>query len=418
MAGKELLQQALSFKEGKVPIDFGSTPVTGIHCIVVEKLRKHFGLKKRPVKICEPYQMLGMIEEDLKQALKVDVDGIYPKNTMFGFPLEEWKEWTAPWGQLLLVPGKFETTRDAKNDYYLYPQGDTSVPPSGRLPDGGYFFDAVIRQNHFDEDELNVEDNLEEFNPFTDEDLEHFRAYAQEVAKSGRGVIANFGGTGLGDIALVPAMNLKDPRGVRDVEEWYISTVARQDYVREIFERQTDVAVENLKRVKEVVGDVVDVTFNCGTDLGTQDSTFLSEETYDSLYKPYYKKVNDWIHENTNWKTVKHTDGAVFDLIPHLIDSGFDILNPVQTSAKGMDPQRLQDAYGDRFVFWGASADSQHTLPFGTPEEVRKEVLTNCEIFSKGGGYVFNSIHNIQATTPIENVVAFVDAVHEFNGYK
>ncbi|MFP4536020.1 MAG: methyltransferase, partial [Spirochaetaceae bacterium] len=265
MSGRELLQNALDHKEGKVPIDFGSTPVTGIHCTVVEKLRKHYGLEERPVKICEPYQMLGMIEEDLKEAIGVDVDGIYPRNTMFGFPLTDWKEWRAPWGQLLLVPGKFVTTTDEKKDYYLYPEGDTSVSPSGRLPDGGYFFDAVIRQEHFDEENLNVEDNLQEFNPLSDEDLEHFRRSVEEVSKSGRGVIANVGGTGLGDIALVPAMNLKDPRGIRDVEEWYVSTVMRQDYLHEIFDRQTDIAVKNLERVKDILGDTVQSLFICGT---------------------------------------------------------------------------------------------------------------------------------------------------------
>lgn len=416
MNGRELLQNALDHKEGKVPIDFGSTPVTGMHCTVVEKLRKHYGLEDRPVKIVEPYQMLGMIEEDLKEAIGVDVDGIYPRNTMFGFPLSDWKEWRAPWGQELLVPGKFVTTKDEKNDYYLYPEGDTSVSPSGRLPEGGYFFDAVIRQEHFDEDHLNVEDNLQEFNPLSEEDLEHFRRSVEAVSKSGRGVIANVGGTGLGDIALVPAMNLKDPRGIRDVEEWYISTAIRQDYLHEIFDKQTDIAIENLKRVKDILGETVQSLFICGTDLGTQDSTFCSEETYDSLYHPYYKKVNDWIHANTDWRTVKHTDGAVFDLIAHFIDSGFDICNPIQVSAKGMDPKRLKDTYGDRMVFWGASAESQHTLPFGTPEEVRQEVLQRAEVFSKNGGYVFNSIHNVQARTPIENVVALIDGIHEFNG--
>lgn len=416
MNGREQLNQALNHKEGKVPVDFGSLPVTGIHCSVVEQLRKHYGLEERPIKICEPFQMLGLIEEDLKQAMGVTVEGIYPRNVMFGFPMGDWKEWRAPWGQDLLVPGEFNVTRDDENNYYLYPEGDTSLAPSGRLPDGGYFFDAVIRQEHFDEDNLNAEDNLQEFNALSEEDLEHFRRSVADVSGRGRGVIANMGGTGLGDIALVPGLNLKDPRGIRDVEEWYVSTVIRQDYLHEIFDKQTDIALENLGRVKDIFGETVQAIFLCGTDLGTQDSTFCSNETFDELYKPYYKKMNDWIHKNTTWKSVKHTDGAIFDLIPHLIDAGFDVLNPIQTSARGMDPKRLQEAYGDRIVFWGGSADSQHTLPFGTPEAVRKEALTNCEILAQGGGYVFNSIHNIQARTPIANVIALVDAVHEFNG--
>jgi hypothetical protein len=416
MSSQERLRNALSHKETPVPIDLGSTGVTGMHSSVVEKLRKHYGLEERPVKIHEPYQMLGLIEEDLKEALGVDVDGVYPAGTLFGFPAEDWKEWRAPWGQELLVPGKFNVTYDEKGACYLYPEGDTTVPPSGKMPVGGLFFDAIIRQPPVDDDNLDPEDNLEEFGPITDEEIGYFRRFFDEIEPHRRGKIANFGGTGVGDIALVPAINLKHPKGIRDVEEWYVSTVIRQDYLHEVFDRQTDIAVENLARLFEVVGNRPDVAFICGTDFGTQDSTFCSAETFDTLYKPYYKKVNDWIHGNTNWKTFKHTDGAVFDFIPHFLDAGFDILNPIQISSPGMEPRRLKAQFGDHLVFWGAGVDSQHTLPFGTPEEVRAEVLEHCEIFAPGGGYVFNTIHNTQAGTPVENVVAMIDAIHEFNG--
>lgn len=416
MSSQERLRNALNHRETRVPIDLGSTGVTGMHSTVVEKLRSHFGLEERPVKIHEPYQMLGLIEEDLKEALGVDVDGVYPAGTLFGFPARDWKEWRAPWGQELLVPGRFNVTYDEKGACYLYPEGDTAVPPSGKMPVGGFFFDAIIRQPPVDEDNLDPKDNLEEFGPITDEDLAYFRRFFDEIEPHQRGTIANFGGTGVGDIALVPATNLKHPRGIRDIEEWYVSTIIRQEYLHEVFDRQTDIAVENLKRVFEVVGNRPDVAFICGTDFGTQDSTFCSAETFDSLYKPYYKKVNDWIHANTNWKTFKHTDGAVFDFIPHFLDAGFDILNPIQISSTGMEPKRLKAEFGKNLVFWGAGVDSQHTLPFGTPEKVRAEVLDHCENFAPGGGYVFNTIHNTQAGTPVENVVAMIDAVHEFNG--
>jgi hypothetical protein len=360
--------------------------------------------------------MLGLVEEDLKQAMGVDIDGVYPATTMFGFPLENWKEWRAPWGQHLLVPGDFNVSYDEKGDCYIYPKGDTSVPPSGRMPDGSFFFDAIMRQPPIDDENLKAEDNLEEFQPIADEDLEWFRRSIEESERNQRGIIANFGGTGLGDIALVPGLALKHPRGIRDVEEWYVSTITRQGLLHEIFDRQTDIALANLKRIHAVVGNKPDAVFICGTDFGTQDSTFCSPETFDWLYKPYYQKVNSWIHENTTWKTVKHTDGAIFEFIPHFLDAGFDILNPIQISARGIDPKRLKEEFGDRLVFWGAGVDSQHTLPFGTPEQVREEVLRHCETLSAGGGYVFNTIHNVQAKTPVENVAAMVEAFHEFNG--
>ncbi len=286
------------------------------------------------------------------------------------------------------------------------------------MPEGFYFFDTIVRQEPIDEEKLDPEDNLEEFGPIKDVDLEHFRRSAEAAAKSGRGVIANFGGTAFGDIALVPGPFMKHPKGIRDVAEWYMSTTSRRDYVHAIFERQCEIALANLEKIKGVVGDVIDAVFLCGTDFGTQTGTFCSVPTFRSLYFPYYKRINDWVHKNTRWKTFKHSCGSVDKFIPSMIEAGFDILNPVQCSATGMGEEHLKSAYGDRLVFWGGGIDTQKILPFGTPDQVREQVLRRLEVFSKGGGYVFNPIHNVQARTPVANIVAMVDAVHEFNDGK
>ncbi len=197
-----------------------------------------------------------------------------------------------------------------------------------------------------------------------------------------------------------------------------MTTAARRDYVHAIFEHQCSTALANLAKVSAAVGDSIDAVFVCGTDFGTQSSTFCSLAAFHDLYFPYYKRVNDWIHANTNWKSFKHSCGSVWRLIPAFIDSGFDILNPVQCSAADMGAARLKSEFGDRIVFWGGGVDTQKVLPFGTPAEVRAQVLERCGIFSKGGGFVFDAIHNVQARTPVENVVAMIDAVHEFNGTK
>ena len=186
-------------------------------------------------------------------------------------------------------------------------------------------------------------------------------------------------------------------------------------YTGSVFDKQTDIALENLARLYKRVGDKIDVLFICGTDFGTQISTFCSANTYRNLYLPYYKKVNDWIHNNTGWKTFKHSCGAVEPFIPMFIESGFDILNPVQCSAAGMDPRILKEKYGRDIVFWGGGIDTQKILPFGTPDEVRAQVKERCEIFGKDGGFVFNAIHNVQAGTPVENIVAMLDALGDYN---
>ena len=208
---------------------------------------------------------------------------------------------------------------------------------------------------------------------------------------------------------------MKHPRGIRDIEEWYISTLTRPAYVHAVFEKQTEIALANLARIRERVGDRVQAVFVCGTDFGTQISTFCSVGTFRSLYVPYYRAVNDWIHAHTSWKTFKHSCGAVRTFIPAIIDAGFDILNPVQCSAAGMDERELKREFGQDLVFWGGGVDTQKTLMFGTPAQVREEVLERLEIFGDGGGYVFNAIHNIQGNVPVANVAAMFEAVREFH---
>ncbi len=418
MNSKERVLAALSHREpDRVPIDFGSTAVTGIHVSCVAALREHYGLERRPVKVHEPYQMLGMVEEDLKGAMGLDVDGVFPRKTIFGFAIEKWKNWKTPQGLEVLVSEDFRLTTDEKGDMLIYPEGDLTVRPSGRMPKDGYFFDAIIRQDPIDdEDHLNPRDNLEEFEPIAEVDLEHFRKSVMALQGNGRAVIANFGGTAIGDIALVPAPFLKNPKGIRDISEWYISTRTRRDYLHQVFSKQCDIALANLARIHRVVGSRVDAVFTCGTDFGTQTSSFCSLDTFRELYYPYYKRINDWIHQNTTWKIFKHSCGSVIKFIPALVEAGFDILNPVQCTAAGMEAVKLKSEFGDRLTFWGGGIDTQKVLPFGTSAQVREQVLERCRIFISRGGFVFNSIHNIQARTPVGNIVAMIDAIKEFNG--
>lgn len=413
MSSKLRLLNALQHKEGdKIPLDFGGTTVTGMHYSCVAALREHYGLEKRLIKVYEPYQMLGLIEEDLKTALGIDTEGVGSRSNMFGIRNENWKERILDNGDTVLVPKDFNTTTDENGNHYIHPSGDISAPPSAKMPKNGYYFDAICRQEPFDDvEELDPNDNLEEFKPVSDLSLREFTEDIEKADKSGRGVVVSFGGTALGDIALVPGLDIKHPKGIRDVEEWYMATATSPEYIKYVFDKQTDIALENLKRLFESVGNKIDVLFICGTDFGTQISTFCSKDTFKSIYMPYYKKVNDWIHSHTSWKTFKHSCGAIEPFIPLFIESGFDILNPVQCSATGMDPYSLKRNYGKDIVFWGGGIDTQKLLPFGKPHQIRDQVRQRCEIFGKDGGFVFNSIHNVQANTPTENIVAIFDAL-------
>ena len=397
----------------RLVVDFGSSPVTGIHAVIVEKLREYYGLEKKPVKIIEPYQMLGELDADLIREMNVDVIGLGGENNMFGIPNRDWKLHKTFWGQEVLFPGGSNFTYNDNGDMLIHPEGDTSVRPSAMMPKTGYFFDAIERQGPVDDSKLKLEDNLEEFGRVTDHDLAFWKEQVLSAGKPDKAVLANLGGTALGDIALVPAVQLKDPRGIRGVAEWYMSTLIREDFIKELYDRQTDTAIENLKDFYRVIGNNIDVVYICGADFGTQNSTFCSPETFSRVWLPYYKKVNDWIHGNTGWKTFKHSCGSIISLLDLFIEAGFDIINPVQINAEGMDTKELKRRFGDRIVFWGGGVDTQGVFAFGTPQQVKEQVKKQVSILNENGGFVFNTVHNIQANVPFENVVAMLEALKE-----
>jgi Uroporphyrinogen decarboxylase (URO-D) len=421
MTSRERVQMVLEHKEpDHVPLDLGASAVTGMQVDTVCQLRQSLRLDPpgTPVKVTEPYQMLGEIKPDLMEALGVDVVGLGKPATMFGFKNEGWKPWTTFEGTPVLVPEGFNTEPDVNGDILMYPEGDKSVAPSGRMPKGGFYFDSIVRQPPIDESTLSVEDNLEEFGPLPDEVLEHFRREAERLhTRTDKAILANFGGTAFGDIALVPAPWLKHPRGIRDIEEWYISTVTRRDHVYKIFERQCEIGIGNLEKIFAAVGNRVTAVFVSGTDFGQQNGPFISPKSYQGLFKPFHREVNSWIHKNTQWKCFIHSCGSVRALLPDFVDAGFDIINPVQCSAAGMAPEELKKEFGDRATFWGGGVDTQRTLPFGTPEEVRTEVCSRLKIFGRAGGYVFNTTHNVQARVPAQNVLAMYETVRKCGQY-
>jgi Uroporphyrinogen decarboxylase (URO-D) len=421
MNSRQRVMQAINHQEpDRVPLDLGGGPTSGMHVSSVYLLRQALKLDPpgTPVKVIEPYQMLGEIQADLLEALGVDVVPLSARKNMFGFANINWKPWTFFDGTPVLVPEAFNTIPEENGDLLMYPEGDCSAPPSGRMPAGGYYFDGIVRQPPIIEADLDPHDNLEEFTLVCDEDLEYFRCEATRLYdETDFAILGNFGGTAFGDIALVPAPWLKYPKGIRDVAEWYMSSVSRPDYVYKVFEGQCEIALQNLQKIHTVVGERIQAVFMSGTDFGMQTGPMISPKSYRKLYMPFHKILNDWVHQNTSWKVFIHCCGSIVPLIPDFISAGFDILNPVQTSAAGMDPQILKDRFGSELTFWGGGVDTQKTLPFKSPEEIRAQVKERMQIFGKGGGFVFNSVHNVQAGIPLENLVALYEAVQEFRDY-
>ena len=409
MTSRERVIATLNHKQpDRIPLDLGATTATGMAVNAVVKLREVLGLPKKPVKVKESYLMLGDIEDDIIKALGIDVVSPMGYGTRYGFKNDGWKPWKMH-GDDVLVPALFNTDLNEDGSLYMYPKGNKNIKPSAKMPSDGWYFDAISRQQPIDDENLNVEDNLEEFSIMKDDVLRYNEEIIGNIYKNTEyAIVGSVGGTALGSTGAICAPQLENPKGIRDIEEWYISMITRKDYVKELFDRQTDIALENLKLFFGAVGNKIQIIMLCGADFGTQTGPFYPEDLFRELYVPYYKKMTDWIHQNTEWKIFKHSCGAIEPLIPSLIDAGFDIINPVQISANGMEPQKLKSKYGDKVTFCGGAVDTQHILPFGTKEEVIAQVKNNLDIFAKDGGYIFSPVHNIQGDTPMENLEGII----------
>jgi len=414
MTSRERVRAAINHRTpDRVPLDLGSTPVTGIHASTYYRLRQALGFPPQRVKVGEPFQMLAEIDAEVAERLGVDTVAVELPTTLFGFPNTRWKPFDLFDGTPALVSEHFNFTRDANGDLLMHPQGDLSAPPSARMPKDGDFFDAIVRQDPAAEERLDAREFAEQqVSRYTDEQLTFLQARADELYRhTSKSLVGCWWQGGLGDIALVPGLSVARPKGVRDPQRWYEMLAERPDYIKEIFEIQFATAMENLKLYHQAVGDKIDVLVVSGTDFGAQRGPLISPRLYRELFKPFHRQINDWTHRHTAWKTFYHSCGSVTAFIEDFIEAGVDILNPVQCSACGMEAAELKRKYGDRLVFWGGGVNTQETLPFGTPEQVRREVAERLRIFGAGGGFVFNTIHNIQAKTPTENVLALFETV-------
>ncbi len=204
---------------------------------------------------------------------------------------------------------------------------------------------------------------------------------------------------------------------LRGLERWFMDLVTQPEFCEALLDQTLKFWLNWFHLFLDEVGDLVDVIM-VGDDLAGQNGPLFRPDIYRALVKPRQKKLVQYIRSRTCAKIWYHTCGACIPYIPDLIDNGIDILNPVQISAKDMNPSAIKTQFGDQMVFWGGAIDSQHVLPLARPERIREDVRRNMEAWKPGSGYVFNNVHNIQAGVPPENVEALFDAAYEFGFYE
>jgi hypothetical protein len=411
MNSRERVLASINHREpDRVPIDIGGSLVSGIMAGALTRLREHLGLPV-PVKVYDCFQMLGEVTMDLVERFDLDVLPVEPNYVVWDFLLNEnYKPWTLFDGTPVLMPGSFNPEVTPEGHWVLHEDNDRSKPMAARMPKDGFYFDSLKTTgwNFGFEPPAIKELKRNGWRRVRDENLRYLQDKARTLRRS----------------APDKALFLTDwnegpfgPPSVGSVPEWLVILASEPEYVEELFALATEIALDNLKLYWEALGDTVDVIHVDGHDYGSQNREMFSPQIFEKVYVPSYKVQCDWIHEHTPWKTAKHCCGSIPNMIGPMIESGIDILNPVQTSAAGMDPQWLKDTFGDRMTFWGGGVDTQRVLPFGTPEEVYEHVVERLNIFGPGGGFIWAAVHNIQYNVPPENIIAAVQAVHDHGHY-
>lgn len=392
MNSRERVLAAINHREpDRVPIDLGGTRQSGIAASTYHALKQRLGINT-PTRVFDVYQMIAEVERAVMDRFGADVVGLNRPAVAFDIRNENWKTWQMPNGPVVEVPGGFDPIVDDDGALLLK---DSAGELIAKMPADGHYFDRMNKYPgaaHVD---------VDSYQPplLSQEECDHLHARAEAYNQNTEHAVV---------AAMGPPYELFWGLGTGDFQAWMMTLATEPEYVRALYEKLTDAWIENLKRFQAAVGDRIHILqFN--DDLGTQDGPFLSVKMFRELVMPFYQRGLDWVHANTPWKVFMHNDGAIFSLIPSLIEMGVDILNPVQTTAKGMDPEKLKAEFGDRLVFWGAACDCQATLAFGTPEQVAGEVEQTIRVLAPGGGYVLAGVHNIQAGVPPENVVALFD---------
>ena len=405
MTSRERVLATLDHQEpDRVPLDLGGTFVTGIAATSLDRLRKKLGLEDRPVKVYDAWQMLGEVELDVVERLSLDCLPVEPPALTMGLRRENWNPWTLMDGTEALMPGDFSVDIDPEGDW-LFPAGG---PHTSRMPKDGFYFDDIGYADWHPDWEPPSPDSMRE--PFSkpslnDEVLTFMQERAQFLRKHTDKAVV-LGAWGAGGLSYVGSLT----------DFW---TLLGRDpgYVKELFAMSTERALLNFPLLWEAVGENADVMTITGLDFGTQRSEWFSPDVFREVYLPGLSEQFRWLHEHTTWKIFEHSCGSIANLIGDLVEAGLDALNPVQTSAAGMEPRGLKERFGDRLTFWGGGVETQSTLPFGTPEEVRAEVAERIGIFAPGGGFVFNPVHNIQPNTPPENIIAAYETALECGKY-
>ncbi len=415
MTSRERVNATLRREEpDRLPIDFGSTHNSSVSIVAYNRLKKHLGIKSRSY-MRDPIPMLVSpdLDDGLEILKKMGSDTLpltrYYNN---GMPATDWKKWLLKDGSECMVPGQFNPVENKKGDLELALFNGLA---NFRMPKDGYYFDKVNSPLGFIENRQQLEEVL----PFLresgifhirEEELEIIRNKAKHLHEETDYALVASGGPLFFSLYQIG-------QELFGYEKFFILMASKPEFVHCWMEFLTTSLEEKLTKYLKMMDKYIDVIM-MGDDFGTQVGPQISPKMFGELFKPYMARICKLIHEiSPNVKILLHSCGSVAPFIPDFIEIGIDALNPVQTTAKNMDPVMLKREFGKHITFWGGGVRTQTTLVNGTVEDIKQEVKEMLDIFKPGGGYVFCPIHDLQEHVSPEKILAIYETAQLYGKY-
>ncbi|HZK62463.1 MAG TPA: uroporphyrinogen decarboxylase family protein [Anaerovoracaceae bacterium] len=402
MTSRERILLTLKHKEpDRVPIDLGGMRSSGIHAIAYNKLKRYLNCEDKSVKIFDLGQQLAVVDNEIRKRVTSDVAELKRLDGGFGTRINSWKQM-----DLFLDGGEYYVPTDFNPK--VLADGSFAIEIEGKIvalmPKGGYYFDSkhAPLANASERKEIDIILS----NRITDEELDFLEAQAKELKNNTDcAILGSFGGN-----------FIEEGHALFGYQEFMERLILDKPLIEYFLNKLEEKYLKELARYLNRVGKYIDIIV-LGDDYGTQEGLQISLEMFRQLFKPHLKALCDFIKKRSDVYIFLHSCGAVSKLIPDFIDAGIQILNPVQTSAKGMSPELLKKKFGKDIVFWGGGCDTQRILPFGTLEEVENDVKKRIDIFAPEGGFVFAAVHNIQQEVFPEKCLRLFDTVRDYGKY-
>lgn len=406
MNSRERVLTALNHKEpDMIPIDFGGSKISGIMAVAYNKLKKYLNFKGGETKLYDIKQQLVDPHPELIKLMGGDVIQLYrlKPTTGIGMKVDRWKKGKLFDGEECLVPEEYYPVKGKNERLEIWEDGNLIA----FLPKGAIYFENVYTP-------LAKASTYKDIDSYpwpeiTEEESNFLRARAKklfyETDFAILGALGTFGGSffEIGHLLF-------------GYENFLLKLITDRDLIEYFLDRLLENYLRNTKKYLEIVGKYVHI-IQLNDDFGAQDSLLISPILYREVFKPRQAKLIEFIKKNNKAFIFLHSDGSIKEIIPDLIEIGVDIINPVQTSAKEMDPIKLKAEFGKYITFWGGGIDTQTTLPFGSLKNIEKEVKERIRIFAPGGGYVFCPIHNIQADIPPEKILTIFQTAKKIRKY-